>query len=399
MYICLAIKFSLNPIASIYPFHFKRFHLMLFLHKDFFMTEVDNTEENYIKGRGAQLNIANRFLKQEYVQEHWEGIDEPDLINSERKTKIYYEHPKNIINKIESPDLYSMYSMNPYQGCEHGCIYCYARNSHQYYGFSAGLDFERNIIIKENAPELLEVALRKKNWQPTPIMLSGNTDCYQPLERKLKITRRMLEVLNKFRHPVGIITKNQLILRDIDILKELAADNLVHVMVSITTLNEDLRLKMEPRTASAKNRLKVVETLAKNNIPVGIMNAPIIPALNSMEIPEVIRQAGEAGADACGYTIVRLNGKIGEIFTDWIHKNFPDRAERVLKQIKECHGGNLNDSQFGRRMHGDGNIADIIHQLHTMAVKKYITNNKRFEYNTSAFKVPARVNDQLKLGL
>ncbi len=264
-------------------------------------------------------------------------------------------------------------------------------------GFSAGLDFERNIIVKENAPELLEEAFRKKNWEPTPIMLSGNTDCYQPLERKMKITQRMLKVLLEYKHPVSMITKNQLILRDIDILKELAANNLVHVMVSITTLNEELRLKMEPRTASAKNRLKVIETLAKNNIPVGVMNAPIIPALNSMEIPEVIKRAGEAGAGAAGYTIVRLNGQIGEIFTDWIHKNFPDRAERVLNQIKECHGGNLNDSQFGRRMSGEGNIAESIRQLHKMVVKKYIKKNDSFEFNLTSFKVPPRENDQLTL--
>ncbi len=359
--------------------------------------QENNTEENYIKGRGAQLNVQNRFLKSEYVQEHWEGIDEPDLINSERKTKIYYEHPKNIVNKIESPDLRGEFSMNPYQGCEHGCIYCYARNSHQYWGFSAGLDFERNIIIKENAAELLENTLRKKNWEPVPIMLSGNTDCYQPLERKLKITQRMLQVLLKFKHPVSIITKNQLILRDLGLLKELASENLVNVMVSITTLNEDLRLQMEPRTASSANRLKVIETLAKNKIPVGVMNAPIIPALNNMEIPEVIRHAGNAGASSAGFTIVRLNGQLSIIFTDWLMKNFPDRAQRVLNQIKECHGGQLNDSQFGRRMHGDGNIAESIKQLFKMAVKKYITNTDKFEFNTTSFKVPPKLNDQLKL--
>ena len=219
--------------------------------------------------------------------------------------------------------------MNPYQGCEHGCIYCYARNTHEYWGYSAGLDFERKIIAKPNAPQLMEKQFMNKNWVVSPIMFSGNTDCYQPIERKMKITRQMLEVLLNFRHPAGMITKNDLIIRDIDILQELAKLNLIHVMVSITSLNNDLRLKMEPRTVTAKNRLKVIETLNKAGIPVGVMTAPIIPGLNSDEIPDLIKAAADHGADSAGYTIVRLNGSIAEIFKDWIYKNFPDRAEKV----------------------------------------------------------------------
>ncbi len=351
----------------------------------------------YLKGRGAQLNTVNPFLKNEYVQQHWEGIDSPDLINAERKTQVYHEQAKNIVNKVESPDLRMEYSMNPYQGCEHGCVYCYARNTHQYWGFSAGLDFERNIVIKENAPVLLEKTLRRKTWVPTPIMLSGNTDCYQPIERKYKLTRGLLEVLLRFQHPVNIITKNQLILRDLDLLKALAENNLVHVMVSITTVNEALRQKMEPRTASATQRLKVIEMLAANNIPVGVMNAPIIPALNSMEIPEVIRLAANAGATTSGYNIVRLNGPIGEVFTDWLEKTFPDRASKVLAQIKECHGGNLHDSNYGRRMRGEGNIADSIKQLYKMSVQKYLPNASMPALNTNAFKVPPQIHQQLRL--
>src|SRR3954463_2243081 len=222
---------------------------------------------SYFKGRGSQVNTKNKFLKNTYVEEHYEMLDEPLL--SDEKTEIFYEHPKKIVNIINSPDLRGMYSMNPYQGCEHGCIYCYARNTHEYWGYSAGLDFEQKIIEKQNAAAVLEKQLMGKNWEVAPIMFSGNTDCYQPIERKLKITRQMLEVLLKFRHPASMITKNSLILRDTDILQELAKLKLVHVMVSITSLKEELRLKMEPRTATAKNRLKVIEQLSKAGIATG----------------------------------------------------------------------------------------------------------------------------------
>ena len=244
------------------------------------------TENNYFKGRGSQVNTQNPFQKQTYVTEHKEVLDEE--LYSNGKTHYFFETPKKIINKVKSPDVYSEYSMNPYQGCEHGCIYCYARNSHEYWGFSAGLDFERKIIIKQNAPELLEKQLMNKNWKVSPIMFSGNTDCYQPIEKKLEMTRKMLKVLLKFKQPVGMITKNSLILRDIDLLSEMAKLKLVHVMVSITSLKEDLRLAMEPRTTTAKQRLKVIEELNKAGIPAGVMTAPIIPGLNSEEIPSII---------------------------------------------------------------------------------------------------------------
>ena len=289
-------------------------------------------------------------------------------------------------NKIDSPDLHGMYSINPYQGCEHGCIYCYARNTHEYYGFSAGLDFETKIIIKENAPALLEKHLMNPKWQPVPIMLSGNTDCYQPQERKFEITRKMLQVLAKYRHPVGIISKNSLVARDIDVLQDLAADRLVHVMISITTLNEDLRRRMEPRTVSGMKRLKVVEQLAKANIPVGIMNAPLIPGLNHHEIPQILKAAADHGALTAGMTVVRLNGSIGKIFEDWLHKNFPDRFEKVWNQISSLHGGNVNDSQFGRRMSGSGNIAEIIHQLFRTSKKKYFADREMPPYDLTKFR-------------
>lgn len=341
-------------------------------------------DDSYFKGRGAQIKTGNKFLKAEYVTQHIEGLDEPLLENPH--TQIFFENPKKIVNKVDSPDLGFGYSMNPYQGCEHGCIYCYARNTHEYYGFSAGLDFESKIIVKKNATQVLEQQLLHKNWNASPIMLSGNTDCYQPQERKLEITRQILQVLLKYRHPVGMITKNSLITRDIDILQELAKDRLVHVMISITTLNEELRRQMEPRTASSIKRLKTVEELSKANIPVGIMNAPIIPGLNHHEIPQILKAAAEHGALTAGMTIVRLNGSIGKIFEDWLRKNFPDRFEKVWNQISAMHGGNVNDSQFGRRMRGEGNIASAIHQLFRASKKKYFAGREMPPYDLTKFR-------------
>src|ERR1700734_2699658 len=327
------------------------------------MAHEENPE--YFKGRGSQVNTHNKFLKSKYVLEHIEGLDEPLLENT--ATQIFEENPKKIVSESNSPDLSHMYSINPYQGCEHGCIYCYARNTHEYYGFSAGLDFERKIIVKRNAAELLEHYFNKKKYQPVAILLSGNTDCYQPIERKLKITRALLQVFLKYRNPVSVITKNNVILRDLDILTELAAMNLVHVNISITSLNESLRQKLEPRTVTATGRLTVIQKLTEIGIPVRVMAAPIIPGLNSEEEPNIIKAAADRGALAAGFTIVRLNGSISEIFDDWLHKAYPDRAEKVLNMIKDCHGGQLNDSRFGTRMSGEGNIAASIHQLFKMA--------------------------------
>lgn len=341
-------------------------------------------EEDYFKGRGAQIRSENKYLKAQYVAEHIEGLDEPLL--SAPTTQIFYETPKNIVNKVTSPDLGMMYSLNPYQGCEHGCIYCYARNSHEYWGFSAGLDFESKIVVKKNAPQLLEKFILRPDWSPVPISVSGNTDCYQPLERQLEITRGLLKVFARYRHPLGMITKNSLIVRDLDLLKDLAEDNLVHVYISITTLDENLRRVMEPRTASAVKRLQTVEALAKAGVPVGIMNAPIIPGLNHHEIPQILKTAADHGAQSVGMTIVRLNGSIGGIFEDWLRKNFPDRFDKVWNQICAMHGGNVNDSQFGRRMTGEGNFADVIHQLFNASKKKYFAGRSMPPINLTKFR-------------
>jgi len=340
-------------------------------------------EDSYKKGRGAQYNPDNPYLKLSLDGSDWDGIDIPeeDIL----QTQYFYDRPKKVLNKVTSPDIPADYSINPYQGCEHGCIYCYARNTHQYYGFSAGLDFESKIIVKENVAEVLEKELRKKNHKPSPVMFSGNTDCYQPVERKLKLTRACLEVFAKYRHPVSLITKNSLILRDLDVLQDLAKDDLVHVMVTITTLDESLRRVMEPRTVSGKQRIKVIQTLSDHSIPTGVMAAPMIPGLNNHELPTILKAAADAGALACGYTMVRLNGAIGEIFADWIRTNFPDRAEKVLRQISEVHGGKLGDSRFGARMRGEGAFADAISNLFKLAKRQYFEGLQMPPYNLEAY--------------
>ncbi len=339
-----------------------------------------------IKGRGAQIKATNPFLANEYVTEHFEGLDEEFDVSS--KTKFFEEHPKKIVNRVDSPDIGLEYSMNPYQGCEHGCIYCYARNSHAYWGFNAGIDFEQNIIVKPEAPALLEKQLSNPRWKVAPIMFSGNTDCYQPAERKFGITRKMLEVLLKFKHPVGMITKNSLILRDIDLLQELAKDDLVSVAVSINSLTEELRQKMEPRTASYPKRLEVIRKLSEKKIPVLAMVAPVIPGLNDHEIPNVVKAVAEHGASSAAYVMVRLNGAIGKVFEDWIRKTFPEKADKVLHRIQACHDGKLNDSRWGTRMKGEGNVADSISKLFKISTAKYFNNNQSFEFNISAFRKP-----------
>ena len=341
--------------------------------------------KSVIKGRGAQLNTHNRFFELQYeMRDDFLEYCRKEGEEADKNKTLYLDvFPKTIVNKIKSPDIGMMYSMNPYQGCEHGCIYCYARNSHEYWGYSPGLDFERRILIKKEAPGLLEKLLKKKSWKAYPIVLSGNTDCYQPAEKKFGITRQCLEVFLKYKHPVGVITKNALIKRDLDILTELAKDGLVGVNVSITSLSETTRRILEPRTASAQKRLNTVKVLSENGIPVNVMIAPIIPSINSHEILPVAKAASEHGALSIAHTIVRLNGAIGSIFSDWIKKALPDRADKVLHQIESCHGGKLNDSRFGTRMRGEGKIAEQINNLMRLARKKYFADKAMPKLNLS----------------
>lgn len=342
---------------------------------------------DYIKGRGAQRNTDNRFS--EFSSELRDDFLEFCRIEGEEadrnKTQYLPIFPKTIVNRVDSPDVRMGFSMNPYQGCEHGCIYCYARNSHEYWGYSAGLDFERKILVKKDAPRLLEAKLKSKNWKAATIVLSGNTDCYQPAERQFEITRACLQVFLKYRHPVGIITKNALVLRDLDLLTQLAKDDLVAVNVSVTSLSEETRRILEPRTATIKKRLETIRILSEHHIPVNAMLAPIIPGINSHEILNLAQAVADCGALSFGFTVVRLNGAIGVIFEDWIRKALPDRADKVLNQIRECHNGSLNDSRFGIRNRGEGKLAQQIHEMVHLARKKYFKGRSLPPLNTSLY--------------
>lgn len=344
---------------------------------------IDN---NYLKGRGAQFNPKNRFLKNEKIRDQIESID--DWTEPNVATVYLEDHAKSIVNKVESPDVGMWYSMNPYQGCEHGCIYCYARNAHEYWGYSAGLDFERKIIVKKNAPELLRKFLMHKHWECMPISLSGNTDCYQPAEKKFELTKRMLEVCKEFNQPVGMITKNAGILRDTKLLQQMAEKNLVSVLVSITSFNEDLRRAMEPRTTTARQRLRVIRELSAAGVRTGVMLGPMIPGLNEHEMQRIMEAASENGAVFSAYTFIRLNGAIKLIFHDWLYKNFPDRADKVWHLIQNGHGGKVNDSRYGVRMRGEGPISDLVGQQFKKYNKIYHLNAEKWELDCSKFRRP-----------
>jgi len=345
--------------------------------------------KTYIKGRGAQANPPNKF----HVHRHESRDDFLEYCHLEgeeaqpSKTRYLEIFPKTVVNEVTSPDVGMHWSMNPYQGCEHGCVYCYARNSHEYWGYSAGLDFERTILVKKDAPRLLEQKLRHPNWKAETIVLSGNTDCYQPAEQRFGITRECLKIFLKYRHPVGIITKNAGILRDLDLLKDLAKEQLVGVNISITSLSEKTRRLLEPRTATIARRLETIRSLSAEGIPVNAMLAPIIPGINSHEILPLAKAASEHGALSFAHTVVHLNGAIGAIFTDWIRKSLPEKADRVLSQIAACHGGKLYDSRFGVRNKGEGPVAAQIHSMAALAKRTYFHGKSFPKLNTSLHEV------------
>lgn len=343
--------------------------------------------QNHIKGQGAQRNVKNRFEQYSYEPEDWE-IEKTN-------TQIIEVFPKTIVNAVKSPDLPMEYSLNPYQGCEHGCSYCYARPTHEYWGFSAGIDFERKIMVKKNAPELLEKFFRKRNYIPKTIMLSGNTDCYQPIERELEITRKILEVCLAYRHPVSILSKNALVLRDLDLFIKMNELNLISVALSIPTMNEDLRRKMEPRTSSAIKKLEALKILKENNIPTGAMIAPIIPGLNSDETLNTIKEISETGADWFGYTLIRLNDTVEPVFVKWLETSFPDRKDKVISLIKQMRGGKLGEKRYFERYKGEGSIAEMIHKTIEIGRNKYFKNRKMIELSAAHFS--GSKTQQLKL--
>ncbi len=337
-----------------------------------------------IKGRGAAYNPPNRFERLQYqaleVELDYEDERPPF------RTQFYDDTSRSILARNDSPDISFTYSINPYRGCEHGCVYCYARPSHEYLGFSAGLDFESKIMVKRNAPALLEEALRRKTWTPQTVTISGNTDCYQPAERLFRLTRGCLEVFLRFRNPAGIITKNALILRDIDVLQEMARLNIVHVLISMITLDPDLVRKLEPRTASPTARLHAIRELARHGIPVGLNLAPVIPGLTDQEIPGLLKAAADNGATRAAFSPVRLPGAVEPLFTEWIRRTFPDRAEKVLNRIRSIHEGKLNDSRFGSRMTGNGEIARVMNDLFTLHASRHHLDGEWVEMTTKHFR-------------
>jgi DNA repair photolyase len=321
---------------------------------------------NPIHGRGADANPANRFipLYREAIPGWTEELDPAP------RTRFFHDASKSILTHNDSPDIPFTYSINPYRGCEHGCIYCFARPNHEYLGLSAGLDFESQIFVKEQAPELLRKELSSRKWVPQRIGMAGVTDVYQPIERRIQLSRRCLEVLAEFRNPVGIVTKNALVTRDRDILGEMAKLQTAIVYISITTLDENLARVMEPRASSPQARLRAVRDLREAGIPVGILMAPVIPGLNDHEVGDILSESAKAGACSAGYVVLRLPFGLKDLFSNWLEQHYPARKEKVLGRLREARGGQLNDPNFGTRMSGQGEWAEVFRHLFQVQKKK-----------------------------
>jgi DNA repair photolyase len=344
-----------------------------------------------VRGRGSSTNPKNRFESVERVLEPTDIEDE----TSSPLTQFFSDHSKTIIAYNDSPDVGFDASINPYRGCEHGCVYCYARPTHEYLGFSSGLDFETKIMVKEDAPELLRKELSSPSWKPQLVALSGNTDCYQPIEKKKKLTRRCLEVLLEFRNPVVIITKNHLVTRDIDLLKELARYDCVGVTVSLTTLDPRLSSLLEPRASRPARRLTAIKALAEARVPVGYLQAPMIPALTDVEAPAIAAAAAAAGATFCGYVALRLPYAVKTLFEQWLEQHYPEKKNKVLNRLREIRDGKLNDPNFTTRMRGSGIFAEQMADLFQLAQKKSGIDKRWPKLTTEYFRRPA--TDQLDL--
>ena len=350
------------------------------------------------KGRGATLNPGGRFerLQHEIVDDGWSTIDEL-AEEPGPATEILVDRSHTIISRNDSPDIPFDLSINPYRGCEHGCIYCYARPSHAYWGLSPGLDFETRIFTKPDAADLLRRELARPGYVCRPISLGTNTDCYQPLERRLRTTRAILEVLAEARHPVGLVTKSALVLRDLDLLAPMARDGLARVYLSITTLNRELACTLEPRAAAPHRRLEVVRMLAAAGVPAGVMTAPIIPALNDHEIEAILEHAAAAGAISAGYVLLRLPHEVKELFQAWLKEHHPERAGHILSLIRQCRAGRLNDPDFGSRMRGEGAYAQLIAQRFKKACRRLGLNQGRMMPQRTDLFRPPRTDGQLSL--
>jgi DNA repair photolyase len=351
------------------------------------------------KGRGSHLNPANRFVAEYHVPnlEQVEYDDEYLASLNQRPTTYLPDHSKSVVSENNSPDVGFRYSLNPYRGCQHGCAYCYARPTHEYLGLNAGLDFESKILVKYNAPDLFRDFLSKDDWRPGPVVMSGVTDPYQPIERRLQITRQCLEVAASANQPISIITKNALVVRDLDILGSMASLGLVHVNISITTLDAGLAGTMEPRTSMPAARIRAVKELTSAGVPVRVMVAPIIPGLNDSEVPAILAAAKEAGAQTAGFTMLRLPLTVAPVFLEWLERTQPQRKQRVEARIRDMRGGKLNDANFGSRMRGSGAMAEQVHEMFRLFAKRHGLDGGLPPQDCTRFRPPSRVSGQLQM--
>ena len=349
-----------------------------------------------IKGRGASSNPEGRFetVAREAVDDGWEREPEPA---PHPATQVTEERARSIISRNDSPDIPFEQSINPYRGCEHGCVYCYARPSHAYLNLSPGLDFETKLFAKTNAIEQLRAEWARPGYRVSPINLGANTDPYQPIERRYRITRQILQGMLEQRHPVSIVTKNALVERDLDLLVPLAQQNLVYVFVSVTSLDNRLASKLEPRASAPHRRIAALKALSEAGVPCGVLVAPIIPMLTDRWLEQILERAREAGAQMAGYTILRLPWELKQLVREWLELHFPERAEHVLSLVRQMRGGRDNDPRFGKRMRGDGPVADLISTRFAKARRRYGLDRPSPPYDLSKFRVPPKAGDQMGL--
>ena len=352
-----------------------------------------------IKGRGSGVQPQNPHLRVQTLADLEQVETDDEYLGQQGcpPTEYIADHSQSIVTENDSPDVGFRYSVNPYRGCSHGCSYCYARPTHEYFGLSAGLDFETKVFVKYTAAELLREFLARPSWRPETIAFSGVTDCYQPAEQKFEITRACMAVAAECRQPIGVITKNALVLRDLDLFTELAAHNAVHVSLSITSLDPQLARRMEPRTSAPKARLRAIRELSAAGIPTSVMVAPIIPGLNDSEMPAILAASREAGAGGAGYVLLKLATTVREVFLDWLERSYPDRRPRIETLIRSARAGRLNDSKFGRRQRGTGPVADLIADTFELWTTKLGFPDDDAPLNCDAFRPPRPSSGQLQL--